>query len=85
MNNVSIRVGDSNDMSQRSYYQPLKQMMISYAANSSAVKVGASNVNSSEAWSNQDALTFMELDADGLGIQMDADHDIDEAEMTEFS
>ena len=85
MNNVSIRVGDSNDMSQHSYYQPLKQMMISYAANSSAVKVGASNVNSSEAWSNQDALTFMELDADGLGIQMDADHDIDEAEMTEFS
>jgi hypothetical protein len=27
----------------------------------------------------------MEIDSDGLGIQMDADHEIDEAEMTEFS
>lgn len=85
MNNVSIRTGDSNDMSQRSYYQPLKEMMISYVANSSAVKVGASNVNPSESWKNSDSLTYMELDADGLGIQMDADHDIEEAEMTEFT
>lgn len=85
MNNVSVRVGDSNDMSQRSYWQPLKDMMIYYAANSSAVKVGASNVNPSSAWGSNDALTYMTLDTDGLGIQMDADHDIDEAEMTEFS
>jgi hypothetical protein len=85
MNNVSIRTGSSDDMSQRSYYQPLKEMMISYVANSSAVKVGASNVNPSESWKNSDDLTYMELDADGLGIQMDADHDIEEAEMTEFT
>ena len=86
MNNVSMRVtNDTSDLSQRTYYQPLKDMMIAYAANSSAVKNGASNINSREAWKGKMKLKYMELDTDGLGIQMDADHVIDEAEMTEFT
>lgn len=86
MNNVSIFVGtDRNDLSQRSYYQPLKEMLIGYAANKSAVKNGISNLNSAEAWKGDTKLRYMTLDTDGLGIQMDADHEIDEAEMTEFS
>jgi hypothetical protein len=60
-------------------------MMIAYAANQSAVKNGSSNINNAEAWLGNTALRYMELDTDGLGIQMDADHEIDEAEMTEFS
>ena len=87
MNNVSIRSenGNTNDLSQNTYYQPLKEMMISYAANSSAVKNGAANINGEHAWLGKTKLRYMELDADGLGIQMDADHTIDESEMTEFS
>jgi hypothetical protein len=46
MNNISTKVGsDTSDLSQNTYYQPLKEMMISYAANNSAVKNGASNIN----------------------------------------
>lgn len=86
MNNISIRVGNNTeDLTQNTYYQPLKEMMIAYAANKSAVKNGIANINSSDAWLGNTTLRYMELDSDGLGIQMDADHEIDEAEMTEFS
>lgn len=86
MNNISIRVGNNTeDLSQNTYYQPLKEMMIAYAANKSAVKNGIANLNSAEAWKGKTKLRYMVLDTDGLGIQMDADHEIDEAEMTEFS
>lgn len=86
MNNVSTRLtNDTSDFSQRTYYQPLKEMMISYAANNSAVKNGAANINESNAWYGNSNLKYMTLDTDGLGIQMDADHSIEEAEMTEFS
>jgi hypothetical protein len=86
MNNISVRIGnDTEDLSQNSYYQPLKEMMIAYAANKSAVKNGIANINSSDAWLGNKTLRYMELDTDGLGIQMDADHEIDESEMTEFS
>lgn len=84
MNNVSIKIGDGK-ISQSNYYQPLKEMMIAYAANKSAVKNGISNLNSEKAWEGNTPLRYMTLDSDGLGIQMDADHEIDEAEMTEFS
>lgn len=86
MNNISIRVGNNTeDLSQNTYYQPLKEMMIAYAANKSAVKNGIANINSSDAWLGNTTLRYMEIDTDGLGIQMDADHEIDESEMTEFS
>lgn len=86
MNNISVRIGnDTSNLSQRTYYQPLKEMLIAYAANKSAVKNGISNLNSSEAWKGNMKLRYMTLDTDGLGIQMDADHEIDESEMTEFS
>jgi hypothetical protein len=60
-------------------------MMIAYAANASAVKNGTANINKSDAWRGDSSLRYMTLDSDGLGIQMDADHNIDESEMTEFS
>ena len=86
MNNVSVRIGnDTSDISQRTYYQPLKEMLIGYAANKSAVKNGISNLNHVDAWKGGMKLRYMTLDSDGLGIQMDADHEIDESEMTEFS
>ena len=87
MNNISIRTNekDTARMDQVEYYQPLKDMMISYAANPSAMKVGSANINPVTSWEDNTELQYMTMDADGLGIQMDADHDIDEAEMTEFT
>ena len=70
---------------QREVYQPLKEMQINYVANHTAVKNGATNINPSSSWTDSSNLRYMTLDTDGLGIQMDADHTIDEAELTEFS
>ena len=106
---------DRFDISQNSYDQPLKDMMIGYLTNNSGMKNGAANRNSVDRWYDGDEtyeewlqknnlvdspdsfakyekylddsqLTYMEMDSDGLGVQMDADHDVEElATMTEFS
>lgn len=77
---------DRFDISQNSYDQPIKPMMIGYLTNNSGMKNGAINRNSVNRWFDDEELTYGELDSDGLGIQMDADHDVSEAAtMTEFS
>lgn len=77
---------DRFDLTQNSYDQPLKQMMISYLTNNSGMKNGASNRNSVNRWFDDKPLSYMSMDSDGLGVQMDADHDVEEAAtMTEFS
>ena len=77
---------DRFDISQNSYDQPLKEMMIGYLTNNSGMKNGASNRNSVKRWFDDEQLLYMEMDSDGLGVQMDADHDVEEAAtMTEFS
>ena len=77
---------DRFDISQNSYAQPLKEMMIGYLTNNSGMKNGASNRNSVKRWFDDEDLLYMEMDSDGLGVQMDADHDVEEAAtMTEFS
>lgn len=74
------------DSTQMSYWQPLKDMQIAYAANNSAVKRGVRNINSSDTWSNHDmAINYMTLNSDGLGVQMDPDHDKAENHITQFS
>ena len=85
MNNVTSRIGNIMPYDSDNYYQPLKEMMISYAANTTAVKNGAANVNEEEAWKGQTKLKYMTLDSDGLGSQLDSDHDVAEAELTEFT
>lgn len=70
---------------QDSYVQPLKQYHIGYALNETAVKNGVKNINSVSRWTDNKALTYFEVDSDGLGMQMNADHDIIGAELTEFS
>jgi hypothetical protein len=72
--------------SQKRIIQPLKEMMIGYLANSSAVKCGASNMNSSKRWTDDKSLAYTVFRIDWLGIQMDSDHDVEELEaMTEPS
>lgn len=65
--------------------QFLKDCHIGYLINKSAFKNGAANINPESAWNDDSELMWIELDNDNLGPQMDADHTIDEAELTEFS
>ena len=72
-------------LDQDSYYQPLKEYHIGYALNNTAVKNGAKNINQKEAWSDDSELNYFEIDSGGIGMQMNADHDIINSELTEFS
>ena len=88
MNNIGTRregVPANAIVNQANYYQPLKEYHIGYVFNNTAVKNGAKNVNKSEAWSGDVELNYFEIDSDGLGMQMNADHDIVNSELTEFS
>lgn len=77
---------DKEDYSSKlEYYQPLKMFHIGYLFNSTAVKNGAKNVNPSSSWYDNKPLTTFFVDAAGLGMQMNADHDIVGSELTEFS
>jgi hypothetical protein len=88
MNNIGTRregVPANAIVNQENYYQPLKEYHIGYAFNNTAVKNGAKNINKAEAWSGDIELNYFEIDSDGLGMQMNADHDIVNSELTEFS
>lgn len=55
--------------------QFLKDYLIAYAPTREAVKQGISNSNSDKVFSDQDyQLTYMEIDTDDLGVQLDAEH-----------
>jgi hypothetical protein len=46
MNNVAIATGDAKSPLTQDYYrQPLKEYLISYAANDSSIKNGVANIN----------------------------------------
>lgn len=82
----NAKMEDKYIVSQETYYQPLKHHFIGYLCNNSAMKQGVENINSAERWENDEDLNYTELDSDGLGVQMDADHDVDmDAVMKEFS
>lgn len=88
MNAVGHKVNEGADnvpLDQDNYIQPLKQYHIGYALNNTAVKNGAQNINQSSAWYDDTDLSYFEVDSDGLGMQMNADHDIIDSELTEFS
>lgn len=92
MNSVTVLKpgADPNIETQSSYRQPLKEYVISYVANNSSIKNGAANRNSNKIFTdpytgNEDDLAYMIVSTEGHGVQMDADHTSDEAQMTEFS
>lgn len=88
MNAVGHKIDESVNnvpLDQDNYMQPLKQYHIGYALNNTAVKNGAQNINQSSAWYDDEDLSYFEVDSDGLGMQMNADHDIIDSELTEFS
>lgn len=63
----------------------LKDKFIAYAVNNSAIKVGATNVNNTDLWYNDKDLQFMDFSTKFGGVQMNADHELDYAEVTEMS
>lgn len=67
-------------------YYKLKDCYTAYFVNSSAIKVGACNVNSSEYWTDSSLMpaTFKMSTRYG-GIQGDYDHELEEAEVTEMT
>lgn len=86
MNLVAIEKDpNATIINQSSYRQPLKEACINVVANQTAMKNGAANVNETSVYYNDERLNYMVIPTSGYGIQMDADHKADEAEMTEFS
>lgn len=65
--------------------EEFKDKFIAYLVNKSAIKVGAGNINNSNKFYNDDALTTIEMSTRFGGVQMNADHDLNMAEVTEMT
>lgn len=67
--------------------EDFKDKFIAYLVNKSAIKVGAGNINSSKLFNsgNNDALMTISMSTKYGGVQMDADHDLDYAKVTEMT
>ena len=72
---VSTIIGDYN----------LKDKMIGYVVNKSAIKVGAGNVNSDQSFYDENALRTIRMSTKFGGVQMNADHDLDLSHVTEMT
>lgn len=64
----------------------LRDKQIAYAVNASGCKVGATNINTKETWTdNRKALRSYKISTKYAGAMMNADHELDMAEVTEMS
>ena len=63
----------------------LKGDMIGWVINKSGIKVGATNLNSKKRWTDDEAFRYVELSTKFGGLQMNADHELDHAEVTEMT
>ena len=63
----------------------LRDKQIAYAVNASGCKVGAANINTKETWTNRSPLRSYKISTKYAGAMMDADHELDMAEVTEMS
>lgn len=70
-------------ITQNEFYQPLKHSDIHYLMNKSGIKVGAKNVNKVDKRFNNIPFNYFTINTNYFGIQMDAEHDADNAEVTE--
>lgn len=63
----------------------LKDNMIGWLVNKSAIKVGTSNLNPKASWFDNTPLLYTTMSTRFGGVQMNADHELDEAEVTEMT
>jgi hypothetical protein len=68
-------------------YYDIKDKMIAYVVNKSAFKVGAMNVNSDTVFdsTNEEPLKYFDMTSSYFGVQMNADHELNEAEVSEMT
>lgn len=73
-------------LDQDSLYQPLRNKFINIAVNHSALKRGAANINpANRAWDSSSPLNTFTCNTSCFGIQLDANHHSDMAEVREMS
>ena len=84
-NYVPDNVESNTLLTQSNVYQPMKYSDIHYVVNSSAIKVGARNVNpvNVRAEGNTTPLQYFSVGSQYFGIQMDPDHHADDSSVTE--
>lgn len=84
---VSTPKTDEEDppVTQKYYNQPLKRKLINCLINHSAIKNGASNINSVNTLFNDESFKYSEFSTLKYGIQQDSDHTADEGKVTEMS
>lgn len=63
----------------------LKDYMIGWLVNKSGMKVGWSNLNTKSSWTDDTPLRYTTLSTRFGGLQMNADHELDYAEVTEMT
>lgn len=83
--NVGYKKNQGKISSASDVVQPLRDKFIAYVLNNTAVKNGAKNINSADRWTDDKAFNTFRVKTGGLGIQLNADHDVINSEMTEFS
>lgn len=62
-----------------------QNLFIGYLVNKSAIKVGSGNINAVTSWNDSSALSTINMKTRYGGVQMDADHELDMAEVTEMT
>lgn len=73
------------DITQEYFEQPLKTKLINCLINQSAIKNGASNINSVDSLTDDSELLYDTYSTLKYGIQQDSDHTADEGKVTEMS
>lgn len=86
--NDTLEYSESNVDALESYvvkHQDAKTKQIGYIVNKSAMKVGIGNLNTEDSWTDNSEFSTITMRTRYLGIQMDAEHHLDEAEVTEMT
>lgn len=66
-------------------HQDAKTKQIGYLVNKSAMKVGIGNLNNDASWTDGSKLNTISMRTRYIGVQMDAEHHLDENEVTEMT
>lgn len=85
-NKFSENVGEVSYLTQSFYLQPMKHSDIHYVAPESAIKNGSANINPSQGYNLSNfQLNKWSVSSLHLGIQLNADHHVDNSEVSEMS
>ena len=87
MNGDRLDYGEANDdlTEQIVYEYDLRDKIIFWLVNKSAIKVGAGNVNPTDRFSNEDPFDTIDFSTEFGGLQLDQDHDLDHSVVTEMT